>query len=103
VRTEVIERVFAFFDDPVLVTGDDSMPFDHGKALAAVSATVATVALYDEKTALTIRWEGQDHRTQEDWEREIVHRWAHTIQEQGAGTIRRYGLTRHGQRKPRKR
>jgi hypothetical protein len=99
----VIERVLGFFHDPVLMTGDDSMPFDHANALDAVSVTVATVALYDENAALVIRWEAQDHRTQEDWQREIVHRWPHTIHEQGAGTIRRYGLNRHGQWRPRRR
>jgi hypothetical protein len=100
---EVIPRVFAFFDDLVFVTGDDSMPGEHAAILASVSATVATVVTYVEAIAIEARWEGQDHRTQDDWEREVVHRWAHAIQEQKGGTIRRYGLNRHNLWRPRRR
>jgi hypothetical protein len=100
---DVIQRVFAFFPDPVLVTGDDSMPSEHKASLDAAAATVATVVTYVEETAFEVRWDGIDHRTQDDWEREIVHRWAHAIQEQRGGTVRRYGLNRHNAWRPRKR
>lgn len=39
----------------------------------------------------------------EEWRREIVHRWAHAIQEQRQGTLRRYTLRRHGVWRPRRR
>ena len=90
---EVIERVFTYFDDPVLITGDDGMPAEHASVLAAFNATVATVTPWRKDDAFVGRWEGADHRSEEEWEREIVHRWAHTIQAQKRGTIRRYGLT----------
>ena len=76
----------------VLVTGDDAMPDDHQAAFAELQITLATI----------------DPRRPEDvgedsWRRDVVHRWAHAIQIQPAGTIRRYSAIRHGLWKPRRR
>jgi hypothetical protein len=78
-------------DALILVTGDDAMPGEHSGLLAALGLTVATV----------------DGRRlpdwgPEEWKKEIVHRWAHVMNEQQAGTMRRYGLMRHGPWRPRR-
>jgi hypothetical protein len=100
---EVIEAVFGrFFDDPVLVTGDDGMPAEHAAALKAVNATVAVIEPWDKETATIGNWEGQEHRNEDEWEAEIVHRWGHLIQTQRRGTIRRYSASSYGLWKPRR-
>lgn len=70
--------------DPVLVTGDDAMPAEHGKLLGKLGLTVATV----------------DGRRKpgwppEEWKKETVHRWAHIIQLQEPGICRRYSVAGH--------
>jgi hypothetical protein len=93
---DVIAKVFAFFPDPVLVTGDDGMPAEHASNLAAVNATVAVIHPWDAEAADIGSWEGQAHRTEDEWEAEIVHRWGHLMQAQRTGTIRRYNLNSYG-------
>ena len=100
---EVIARAFAFFPDAVLVTGDDGMPAEHAAALAAVNATVAVIRPWSRKAAHIGSWEGQEHRNEDEWEAEIVHRWAHLIQAQRTGTIRRYSANTYGDWKPKRR
>ena len=70
----------------VLVTGDDFMPAEHAEKLAEIGATVAVVDGEWEKACAMHEVE----RTQEEFKRDTVHRWAHSIEEQEAGTIRRY-------------
>lgn len=88
---ELIRKVFALFEDPVLITADDSMPAEHESVLLSVRATVATLRPWHAKAAHVGDWEGQTHRSEEEWSQEIVHRWAHTMQTQTPGTFRRYG------------
>jgi len=59
------------------------MPGEHRATIAALSCTIATI-------------DGRRYAEwgREQWKKEIVHRWAHTIQAQTEGTIVRYGLTR---------
>jgi len=76
----------------VLVTADDALPYSHAEAVRRVGATVATINPERE-----IGW------SLEEWRREIVHRWAHAIQEQGDGTLRRYTLRRHSDWRARRR
>lgn len=66
----------------VLVTGDDAMPAEHGGLIRELGLTIATV---------DGRWStsGLDH---EAWKREIVHRWAHAMQAQPDGLVRRYSV-----------
>jgi hypothetical protein len=92
---ELIEKVFELYDGPVLITADDAMPAEHGALLAKVQATLAVVKPWVREEAHSGNWEGQDHRSEEEWSQEIVHRWAHTIQAQRAGTIRRYSVASH--------
>lgn len=68
----------------VLVTGDDAMPGEHGGLIARLGITVATV---DGRRGAG--W------GREEWKKEIVHRWAHVMQQQADTTARRYGLMRH--------
>lgn len=65
----------------VLVTADDNMPSTHSDVLKQTAVTLAIVAgLPDIGYSV------------EEWEREIVHRWAHKMEEQPSGSIRRYSL-----------
>lgn len=65
----------------VLVTADDNLPAAHAAVVAEVQATVATVdprrppAYADDEDA---------------WGREVAHRWAHIMERQQPGTVRRY-------------
>jgi hypothetical protein len=97
---EVIRKVFQLFDHPVLITGDDGMPAEHASVLAEVKATIAVVRPWKERDAFVGRWEGLDHRSEDEWEQEIVHRWAQMIQTQKTGTIRRYAFKSYGEWKP---
>jgi hypothetical protein len=100
---ELIRRVFRLFDDPVLVTADDFMPAEHEAVLASENATVATIRPWLESDAYIDEWDGQRRRTQSEWEEEIVHPWAHAMQTQRTGTVRRYGLASHAPwRRPRR-
>lgn len=101
--TTVLRKVFELFDDVILITGDDSMPADHAGTLSSIGATVATVTPWDEDTAYVGTWEGRTRRNEEEWEQEIVHRWAHAMEDQTSGSVRRYALLRHGVWKPARR
>lgn len=80
---DVLRAVHALDDDCVLVTGDDGMPGEHADLIAKLGTTIATV---DGR-----RYEGWGR---EQWKKEIVHRWAHTMQDQELGRVMRYGLKR---------
>lgn len=78
---DLLLSINAQFSGPwVLVTADDRLPEERTDAIAAVTATVATIDP-DRPPKL-----GADA-----WRREIVHRWAHAMQAQPPGTARRYG------------
>jgi hypothetical protein len=81
---DALRRLFALFPDCVLVTGDDSMPAEHADVIAQVRATLATID--PDRPAGYV---------QDQWERDVVHRWAHAMQVQGDGLIRRYSLGAH--------
>jgi hypothetical protein len=85
-KDEPLLRAISGLDDPdpVLVTGDDGMPGEHGGLIASLGLTIATI---DGQRA-----EGWGR---EEWKKEIVHRWAHSMNIQQRGTCRRYSLTRH--------
>jgi len=61
-------------DRVVLVTTDDALPREHGALLRASNLAVALVGA------------GRG----EAYKRETVHRWAHVMASQPAGTVRRY-------------
>ena len=76
------------------------MPAEHAALLSKVNATVAVVKPWVRAEAHTGHWEGQEHRSEEEWTEEIVHRWAHTIHGQRTGTIRRYSVNTHALWRP---
>lgn len=78
-------------DNWVLVSGDDAMPDDHAAVLAELGVTLATV---DPRRP--------DEIEEAAWRRDIVHRWAHAMQIQEPGTIRRYSAGRHSLWRPRR-
>jgi hypothetical protein len=65
--------------DMVLVTADEGMPREHRALLRALRVTVAVV-----------------HADGEAAKRETVHRWAHVMATQPAGSVRRYSPRRRG-------
>lgn len=67
--------------DAVLITGDDNLPATHAEVLKETEVTVAIVG------------PGRPEGFSEDqWDFEIVQRWAHKLADQPAGTVKRYGL-----------
>lgn len=86
--------------DWTLVTADDNMPAEHMEILTAHCVTVATIDPYDEDklSALhdavpTVGDEdeiGHLPATEDMYQRDTVHRWAHRMTHQPAGSIRRY-------------
>lgn len=70
-----------------LVTGDDHMPEEHGHLVARWSLTLAIVDPVVPGS-----------HTKETWKREVVHRWAHKMQEQERGTVYRYAAASGGRR-----
>ena len=89
---QLLDKVDGQRDVWVLVTADDRLPNSHTEAVHRVCATIAT-----------INPEREAGWPLEEWRREVVHRWAHAIQEQKQGTLRRYTLRRHGVWRPRRR
>ncbi|MBI5158375.1 MAG: hypothetical protein HZA58_10270 [Acidimicrobiia bacterium] len=90
-------RIHGFLDPPLLraihllfplatiVTGDDHMPQEHGHLLARWGLTVAVID--PQRT-----WP----YTQEQWKQDVLHRWAHKMQEQKRGTAFRYSVQAGG-------
>jgi hypothetical protein len=78
----LVPELMRRFVDPVLITADDHMPADHAEVIAAHGLTIATIEPLAED------------RDDDSYEREVVHRWAHRMHEQGSGTIIRYRLGR---------
>jgi hypothetical protein len=75
--------------DWVLVTADDSMPDDWADEIARLRPTIAT-----------IRPRRTDDYNDDQWGRDVVHPWAHTMQVQQLHTVRRYWLTSHDPWRP---
>ena len=65
----------------VLVTGDDSMPAEHGAVIIETRATIATI--HPEYPA---------EMTEHHWRIDVVQRFAHAIQSQEPEAVRRYAL-----------
>jgi predicted nuclease of predicted toxin-antitoxin system len=79
---QLVPKLVAMFNDPVLVTADDHLPEDHAEMVASYKPTLAIIE------------PGEDipDELQDAYEREIVHRWAHLMHEQESGTVLRYRL-----------
>jgi hypothetical protein len=80
---ELLRALAAHFGDKpwILVTGDDNMPAVHADVIHEVGATLATV---------DPRWPPGYRGDEDAWGREVVHRWAHLIEKQSPGSVRRY-------------
>lgn len=78
---QALRKLFAWYPRCVLLTSDDSMPLEHADVLQEVGATLATID--------PIRPPGY---LLDQWERDVAHRWAHAIQAQESGLIKRYTL-----------
>lgn len=79
--TPVLDTLTKRTPQPVLVTGDMDMPRDHADALARSSVAVCIVAPPPKDSALT----------EDEWYRELVHRWIHRMVEQAPATAYVYG------------
>jgi len=91
---ELLERLAEIYRPEawVLVTGDDRMPADHGDLIRRLGTTVATIdPTHDAE------------HTFDEWRRDVVHRWANSMQAQEQGTVRRYSLGWHRSWTPRRR
>lgn len=72
-------------EDWVLVTADDSLPDEQAHLLDQLSVTVAT-----------LEWRSRAPRTgREQSARDTLHRWAHAMAAQPAGSRRRYSPERN--------
>jgi len=76
----------------VLVTGDDSMPAEHGSVIIETQATIAT---------LHPKYPPQ--MTEHHWRVDLVQRWVHAMQLQAPETVRRYALNGSLPWRPRRR
>ena len=88
---DMLRLVYGELDDPVIVTSDDDMPNDHGDVIAEVNATVAVIEPWElHHGSVTVC----DDTTSEEetYEREVIHRWAPSMQDQERGTVKRYFL-----------
>lgn len=82
----------AAWTDVVLVTNDDNMPSEYSRLLSESGLTLAVVSPRSDRTF-----------TVQAWERETVHRWAHVIATQPAGSVMRYTPFAHSRWRPRRR
>jgi hypothetical protein len=67
--------------DWVLVTGNDGMPAEHPRVFERFNPTVATI---DPRQPETV--------TEVEWRTDVAQRWAHAMQAQDRGTVRRYSI-----------
>lgn len=89
---ELLRAISKADPDCVLVSGDYNMAASHADVLAETRLTVAIV--------------DPDHPrvyTDDQWDREIVHKWAHKIEYQARGSIRVYTVAGSRQWRPRRR
>jgi hypothetical protein len=89
----VISELCVRFPDMrwVLITADDSMP-DEWRDVIDWRRPSPTIA--------TIRPRLSEDYDDDQWARDVIHRWAHTMQSQEPETIRRYWLNGHGLWRP---
>ncbi len=76
----------------MLVTGDYNMPATHAQVLRETKLTVAIV--------------DPDHPAEfqdDEWDHEVIHKWAHKIETQIAGSIRVYSAAGSREWRPRRR
>ena len=84
----LLQAIADRYEDAVLVTADDHMPEDWARVIVELGSTIAVIAPRVGDLA-------DAYATDEEWERDIVQRWIHVIEEQERSTIRRYWPTTH--------
>jgi predicted nuclease of predicted toxin-antitoxin system len=89
---DLLRAIARDYEDAVLVTGDDNMPATHADVLRETRVSLAIIAP-----------EREGIFTTDEWDREIVHRWAHKMEAQEPGSIRRYYLIGGREWRPRRR
>jgi hypothetical protein len=96
----LLREIYKDGKDIVFVTADDDLPAEHPGVLKEVGATIATIAPFERG-----KWQAHPEALsdEEAWKREIVSRWAHSMQEQERRTFRRYHLNGGRRWVPRKR
>jgi len=90
---DLLARLHELDPECVLVTSDDDMPATHAQDLARLHLTVAVIAPRNPESVLDVN----------QWEHEIAQRWAHKMEEQPRGSVRRYTLAGPRQWTPRRR
>jgi hypothetical protein len=95
----VLKRLAELAYPWVFVTFDDEMPGEHETLIRQIRATIATI---DGQWERICKEKGLE-RTQEQFKRDTVHRWAHTMVDQTPGSIRRYSPLSHREWLPRPR
>jgi hypothetical protein len=80
---DLLHALIEHFGDQhwVLVTGDDNLPAAHADVVAEVNATIATV----DPRRSSMYTDDEDA-----WGREVAHRWAHMMERQPKGSVKRY-------------
>jgi hypothetical protein len=96
----LLRAIYENRDDIVFVTADDDLPGEHPGVLKEVGATVATICPFQKG-----KWTAHPGNLsdEESWKREIVSRWAHSMQSQERRTFKRYFLSGSQRWVPRKR
>lgn len=94
----VLELLAALAYPWVLVTADDKLPFEHAEAVVRLGATIATI---------DGEWEAHCSRheldlNQDQFQKDSIHRWAHSMASQEQGTVRRLTPATNILWKPRK-
>jgi len=79
---QLLPAIAAAYPGAVLVTSDDNMPAVHAEVLRQTRVTLATIAP-----------QRDPGHSADEWDHEIVHRWAHRMETQSSSTIKRYSLS----------
>lgn len=87
---DLISALAEQYPDCVLVTGNYWMPEEHQDAVRSSPIAIATI---DPRIPAGY--------AQHEWRRDVAHRWAHSIQRQRAGSVRRYAIASTGSWTPR--
>jgi hypothetical protein len=80
---DLLRRLFSRYAAAILVSGDDHMPEEHADVILEVTGTIAII-----DPEFPARY------AEEQWQWDVVQRWAHVMQEQKVGTCRRYSLAK---------
>jgi len=81
---ELIKALAEQHEPCVLVAWDNKMHLSHAQALDHFGLTLAVVDKHADRGVLT----------EEEYYREVIHRWAHRMAFQGEGTVMRYSRAR---------